>query len=125
MKITWPKICFACQIPLDVDIKFTDGDEEKYFDEFMDFFPGPPNLHYNVSAVRRFNDGKFHPLCKWCFDHNRKIAINPGAVRDREIGKIKFAPPTPKGTTYEELALFATQIQLYVKTRRRHGDQYF
>jgi hypothetical protein len=125
MKITWPKICFACQVPLDVDIQFDDGDEEKYFDEFMDFFPTPTNLHYNVSAKRRFNDGKFHPMCRWCFDNHRKIWMDPRMLRDREIGKIKLGPPPPKGTTREELALFASRVKGYIATRRRHGDVYF
>lgn len=121
MKVTWPCVCFVCQIPLDVDVQLTD-EEEKYFDEFMDFFPPLPNLHYNVSAKRRFNDGKFHPLCAWCFDNHRKLWIDPIMIRDREIGKIKFTSPRPKGTTHEELKVYATQMHAYFTARRRHGD---
>ena len=125
MKIHWPCVCFVCQIPLDVDFQYTHDDEEKLLDEFLEFFPTPPNFHYNVSAKRRFNDGKFHPLCAWCFDNHRKIWINPSMVRDREIGKIKFAHPSPKGTTRAELETYLTNMKAYFAARRRHGDVYF
>lgn len=100
---------------------FDDGEEEKLFDEFNDFFARPKNLEINCSKKRRFNDGKFHPLCTWCFDNHRKLWINPGMVRDREIGKIKFGPPHPVGATVEDLAVYATNASRYFEARRRHG----
>lgn len=121
MRITWSKTCFSCQIPLDIDIDFEDGEEEKLFDEFNDFFPCPKNLGINQSAKRRFNDGKFHPLCKWCFKHHRKLWIDPNMVRDREIGKIKFGPPHPVGATFEDLETYMINARRYFEARRRHG----
>lgn len=122
MKITWPRQCFTCQVPLDIDIEFANGTEEKYFDEYVDFFPQPINLKINRSAKRRFNDGKFHPLCMWCFDNHRKLWFDPTMVRDREIGKIKIGPPHPRGVTVDDLATYAANARRYIDARhRRHG----
>lgn len=124
MKIQWKKTCFACRVPLDIDVHFDDGGEERLFADFMEFFPPLRNLEMNVSGMRRFNDGKFHPLCKWCFDNHKKVWFDPIMLREREIGRRvhKFGPPHPVGATRDDIETYFVNARRYFAARRRHGE---